>query len=459
MNIVSNGKCSDIIAACAVLSDIYNKTGQRSSICCAQGSLLPESRFEFIKPLIQIQPYIQRIALSGDIRTDAKNIAGDMDLRDSFAVNNNIQSCLSCSPWISIPQEQRKIQTPYIVLAATPRYRCCTDFSYLRQYAQDFKVVFIGQPYQYDSLCRQYAQYYPVNSIMDAAQLIKHSSLFIGTQTLFTWLAQALGVDRIVAVSPVHRTLRLKTVGGFRGVFLHPAQLMLMLQSWKRYHGKQTQVGYVINTDGNPSYVQLQLEMHKSFGHKNILVSDNGSRNQKLKQLCQEYGAVLRGWDTKPADAWTAKFRNFTRGFGKSLQGCDWIVFMDQTFLWTKDFQPSIRGYDRLCWKPCIYASFGEASFHKCLAVNKTAIPEALLNGFYNGASVQYKESAVRNIMVHLAKAYGEKPYMKWTQLLESRDGIVKYDYSPEPYFTLSQQYGFPWKEEDFSLQTEKFFV
>lgn len=459
MNILTCGKCSDIIAACAVLSDVYNRTGQRSSIYCAESDFFPQSRFQFVKPLVEMQPYIQKFVLNKDSQPVSVKRNRDQDLRDSIAGDNGVSPSPSYQPWISVPQEQRKIQQPYIVLAATPRYRCCTDFRYLKEYAQGFKIVFIGQKYQYDNLCRQYAQYYPVKDITDAAQLIRHSSLFIGTQTLFTWLAQAMGVDRIIAVSPVNRTLRLKTGKGFRGAFLYPVELTLMLQSWRRYRGKEAQVGYVISTDGNPAYVQLQLEAHKRFGHQNILISDNGSRNQKLKQICQEYGAVLRGWDTTPVDLWTARFRNFTRGFGKSLKACDWIVFMDQTFLWKEDFQAQIWEYDKLCWKPCLYAPFGDLSYQSCLAVNKTAIPEDLLNGFYNGASVKYRQYAIQDIISWFSRLYGKNPYIRWNQILESQGGILRYDHNQGAYLSLSQAKGFQWTEEDFKLHSLKLFV
>lgn len=125
-------------------------------------------------------------------------------------------------PWITVPQH-RHVQEPYIVLAAVPRYRCCTNFRALKRLSDKYRILYIGHPQDYNAFAKDVAEYYPVQDIIHAAQLIQSASLFVGTQTLFTWLAESMGVDRIVSCSPVFKDTHMRCTKGFKGAFMYPA--------------------------------------------------------------------------------------------------------------------------------------------------------------------------------------------------------------------------------------------
>ena len=92
-------------------------------------------------------------------------------------------------PWIVTPDDEPLIRQPYIVISIVPRYGCCRNFEAIRDLSQKYRIIFIGHKHDYDAFGQRYGEYYQVKDIMDAVNLIKHSSLYVGTQTLYTWLA------------------------------------------------------------------------------------------------------------------------------------------------------------------------------------------------------------------------------------------------------------------------------
>ena len=90
---------------------------------------------------------------------------------------------------------------------------------------QGYKVYFVGSEGDYNAFGKHLSTFYPCPTAVEAAALIKGASLYIGTQTVHTWIAEAAGVDRIVAASTQFKDTTLRVVKGFKGSFYTPASL------------------------------------------------------------------------------------------------------------------------------------------------------------------------------------------------------------------------------------------
>lgn len=224
------------------------------------------------------------------------------------------------------------------MLAAVPRYRCCRNFQALDMLKDNYRIIYIGHPQDYEAFGKPYgAEYLPVKDSIQAAQLIKGSQLFVGTQTLFTWLAEAMGVDRIVSMSPVFQDTHMRCTQGFKGAFLYPAELALMLKSWEYHKGRKPTVGYVIGTYGSPAYVDLQLALHVGKWKHDVIVSDDGSGNEKLKEVCAKWNVPLIGVDGKRYGHQHGDRMAYKRGFDYFTDK-DWMIKLSRRFVWLKDF-------------------------------------------------------------------------------------------------------------------------
>ena len=166
-----------------------NKTDNTFSGIC-------DEKFEFIKPLLQKQPYItsvnrwhQNIHVSVDLdgfRLDKSSLFVYEKYINMFDVplDKYETSWLDC--------DERKIEE--IVISRTNRYKNYNFpwHSFTRKYRN--KCVFVGLQDEYDTFIKLfgYIPYYKVQDAYDMACVIKGSKLFIGNQSLAYAIAEGL---------------------------------------------------------------------------------------------------------------------------------------------------------------------------------------------------------------------------------------------------------------------------
>ena len=128
-----------------------------------------------------------------------------------------------------------------------------------------------------------------------------------------------------------------------------------MLSSWQYHNGKKPSTGYVIGTYGSPAYIDLQLALHKGKWNHDVVVSDDGSNDAVLKQVCEKWGVPLIGNADKRYGHQHGDRMAYKRGF-EYFKDKDWMIKLSRRFVWKKDFEPTLRNYESPVWKPCLSA-------------------------------------------------------------------------------------------------------
>lgn len=263
MIVLHRGKCGDLIALCAWLKQRHSD--QKAHIYIKQHRSFQKQNVDWIAPLLLNQPYIEKVGICqklsdvepvNDIPCNLKAarqqalknhsytgwwvdqpswwafvgaVRNQTDLRDRIPLAYN-QPIQSKQPWLQVPASQRLIKEPYIIISVTPRYGCLKDFSCLRKLQSKYKIIFLGHQHNWLTFA-PWANYAQCSAIQ-TAQLIRDCELYAGTQTLHTWLAQALGKDRIVAVSPRFKDTTFRVEKGFKASVNSAQELQGALNWW-----------------------------------------------------------------------------------------------------------------------------------------------------------------------------------------------------------------------------------
>ena len=266
MIVLHRGKCGDLIALCAWLKERHSQ--QRVRIYIKEHRSFHPYNVGWIRPLLLQQPYIQKIEMCDklsdvepvldvpcDLQLARKEalqkhsytgwwvdeqswwdqlgiVRNQTDLRDRFALAYQ-EPIKGDQPWLQLPQAKISMPRPYIVVSVTPRYRCMYDVSAVRELADDYDILFLGDQNNWRYLA-PYCKYAKVANSIVMAQVIRDAALFVGTQTLQAWIAQSLGVDRIVSTSTKFHDTTLRVEKGFKAAIQTPQELKGALQKWKR---------------------------------------------------------------------------------------------------------------------------------------------------------------------------------------------------------------------------------
>lgn len=267
MIVLHRGKCGDLIALCAWLRQHHSN--QKAHIYIKQNRAFHRDNVEWLSSLLLYQPYIQKVGICqklsdvepvNDIPCDLQKARqqarinksytawwvdepkwwaqvgvqrNKTDLRDRvpFAYN---QLLTDRTPWLQVPQRAPYIKQPYIVVSVTPRYGCMSDLSAVKALAKDYRIIFLGNKNNWlNSNAGTYSGYCQAPTAIQHAQIIRDCSLYVGTQTLHTWLAEALGVDRIVSVSPRFKDTTLRVEKGFKASISSTSELEEALRNWR----------------------------------------------------------------------------------------------------------------------------------------------------------------------------------------------------------------------------------
>ena len=168
---------------------------------------LTKEQAEFIAPLLEAQPYIEKVTIGDEIPAGAVNldvskmrlntIGGDM--RDY--VYQLIGYILPREFWKKViavePNDKYKNK---ILFTLSERYvNCFIDYKQLEQFKDD--LVFIGSEQEYKVFCQKYwVMDYAgkMNSLLEISQLLEGAKGYVGNQTGIFSLAEQLKVPRLL---------------------------------------------------------------------------------------------------------------------------------------------------------------------------------------------------------------------------------------------------------------------
>lgn len=157
-------------------------------------------KYDFLKPLLEILPYIKSLNYDED-RLKADYDSSDWricyrahrTLTESQAEYFGLQN-IDMSPWIKVePSERTKGMT---VIARTNRYHNIQFNWNALLKEQKGKILFIGLPEEFAALRKVTTvpmEFHKCKDMLEMAQLIAGSDLFIGNQSSAGWVAMAMG--------------------------------------------------------------------------------------------------------------------------------------------------------------------------------------------------------------------------------------------------------------------------
>lgn len=168
------------------------------------------NRAHLIRPLLEAQPYINAVRIwkredirwaSEGFRPSFHNVSDTLaGAHASHAISVGfIKSMPDFSlPWLTIEGDSKWAGN--VVINRTPRYNN-PNFPW-PQIVQHYgkRLVFVGDGHEYEAFCRSYGhvRYAITRNLLEAAQIIKGSSLFIGNQSSCMAIAEGLKHPRIL---------------------------------------------------------------------------------------------------------------------------------------------------------------------------------------------------------------------------------------------------------------------
>jgi hypothetical protein len=201
-----------------------------------------QAMFDFIKPLLLAQSYIASVEFLPEKKISSS--AMDFDLVRNGLLNvsaGNIKDyyfklfalmAQKTGPWIQLGAGENAPRHGIIVGRSTRYLNDAIDYMILNKLGMH--VGFIGTENEYSALKDRYPgleiEHLPVRDALEAARLIASSRLYIGNQSFFFALAEALQTDRILEVfEPVPNVV---PSGGRYGQFITSQGLAFLLASF-----------------------------------------------------------------------------------------------------------------------------------------------------------------------------------------------------------------------------------
>lgn len=202
--------------------------------------MINESMFNFIAPLLNNQPYISNAHFVSESVTPNECINFDtfrhcgLNLAAGNLANHYLKAFALFSDisqsWIHTNMHQ--IETEYsIIIGRSLRYlNDRINYEVLQEI--DGSKGFIGTESEYKNFAKKFPKlnikYIPLIDALDAANIMKSSKLYIGNQSFFFAIAEALKIPRILeSFEPVPNVV---PTGGICGQFLSTQGLQLLLK-------------------------------------------------------------------------------------------------------------------------------------------------------------------------------------------------------------------------------------
>ncbi len=168
---------------------------------------MTEEKFKIIKPLLEIQNYISSVEYWNKNNLEI-NIDFDLFRYKSSDYKNlchkicsifNVHISQSYRPWLScMPRKVAKL-----VINRTHRYRNENlDYSILKENFSD--AIFIGYEDEHKDFQERFGKidFYPTKNLLEAAEVIAGSELFIGNQSVCMAIAIGMGHNNIQEYFP-----------------------------------------------------------------------------------------------------------------------------------------------------------------------------------------------------------------------------------------------------------------
>lgn len=209
MHFFHTGDLGDIIAC---LPTIRELGGGELTIGHIEGpgycrESMAGSRYASIKPLLEAQSYIKAVYWGNYVPGQMIDFASFRDLStkpgEDLATRQAryVGTLISLEPWLEASASP--LTQGMTVVARSGRYHNPNfDWSY---YLKDRKTCFVGlsgERKAFDEYTGNTIYHMPTDDLLELAQLIKGSDLFIGNQSCPFWIAAGLGHPLIQESSP-----------------------------------------------------------------------------------------------------------------------------------------------------------------------------------------------------------------------------------------------------------------
>jgi hypothetical protein len=175
-------------------------------------------RVDFIRPLLEAQPYITRVVYPGD--PDEKPDVDFSDILPRWNTHRNLHEChlalagldgrVCRGPWLTLPEPAK--QNGYVIAAYSPRrpnlffpWKAIHDR--LVSEKNFYPMLFIGLESEQKKLKEEHGVDLPWQQTANAlymAELIAGCKLFIGSSSLPLAIAEGLGVPVLAALDGNH---------------------------------------------------------------------------------------------------------------------------------------------------------------------------------------------------------------------------------------------------------------
>ncbi len=234
LTFLHSGDMGDIISSLHSIKQLYDKTKKKAilylditgGMTCnnsdlntsiknstyAHGLRFNETSYNFLKPLIEIQPYIERVEQWNPGITVDYNL-NYFRFPSMLGIKHNATNLLHLhqvvcklpvgyiGPWLFCPKKEFSKK---IIVVRSCRYQSCSLF-YRHNYKQlRDKAFFLGTDLEYRAFTEEVRfppAKYTVKDSLEAAILINSSDLIYTNATLFYWIAAGLGKNIIHEVA------------------------------------------------------------------------------------------------------------------------------------------------------------------------------------------------------------------------------------------------------------------
>jgi len=282
INVKHSGRLGDIVYALPLVMAIFENLGvpatfyilndyfidiQKSVFHPGMGLKINQKLFDYIKPLLQTQPYIKDV-----VYCSSEQLPKDCLDLDSF---NNMGLNLMASgnqvwyrkafgipipiekPWLKLDAVQYNIpEFDVLVNKSTRFFNERINYEFLNEF---YRVGFVGLDVEFtDFKNRNHLsklEYVPTNSALDFAYLIQNSKMFLGNQSLGFAIAEGIKGPRAVEVyEPVPVVI---PIGGHCIEYVYTYQIQGFLENYFEKEFKK------IYQDHKGGYVESILDLKK----------------------------------------------------------------------------------------------------------------------------------------------------------------------------------------------------
>ena len=174
--------------------------------------MMSKADAEFTAPLLEAQPYINRVTITDNphvqnecyvldgFRRDMRRIIGKEIRTWYYGPRERIPEGEFSRPVLTVPDHGAKIDK--LAICFTPRYRQQFNLEPLREYRD--KIVFVGLPTEHEAFCREHfsVDYAPVLNALELLQFVSACRGFVGNVSGTFAIMECAKIPRILCVEP-----------------------------------------------------------------------------------------------------------------------------------------------------------------------------------------------------------------------------------------------------------------